>query len=66
FNRWGVLVFETKGYGQNGRVFRGISEGRVNVNQSDELPVGTYFYTFRYVDLNGETQSQAGYIYIQR
>ena len=65
FNRWGVRVFETRGYGQNDNVFRGISDGRVTINDSDRLPTGTYYYVIEYTDNDTEvSKSKAGYIYI--
>lgn len=67
FNRWGVLVYETRGYDEGTNVFRGISEGRVTINRGDELPVGTYFYILDYV--NPETKkskSIQGYLYLNR
>ena len=33
FNRWGVLVYETKGYGLGDRLFMGISEGRITITK---------------------------------
>ena len=39
FNRWGVKVYETKGYNETDNVFKGISEGRITINQ-----VGTIAY----------------------
>ncbi|MBB1149502.1 gliding motility-associated C-terminal domain-containing protein [Myroides sp. NP-2] len=59
YNRWGVKVYETKGYDTNGdgssNVFRGYSEGRVTVDKSKKLPSGTYYYvvTYEYTDKNG-------------
>jgi len=65
YNRWGVIVYETKGYGQNDNFFRGESNGRVTVKVGEQLPVGTYFYVINYN--NGlEDKSRAGYLYIQR
>jgi gliding motility-associated-like protein len=66
YNRWGVLVYEVDGYGQNDKVFKGISEGRVTVQQSEELPEGTYFYILRYVNFVGEEKQRSGYLYIKR
>jgi gliding motility-associated-like protein len=66
FNRSGVLVYQTDRYGQDGQVFRGISEGRLTVQKNQELPVGTYFYVFKYINIEGNQKSNAGYIYIQR
>ncbi|MCO6176470.1 gliding motility-associated C-terminal domain-containing protein, partial [Flavobacterium sp. NRK F10] len=66
YNRWGVLVYETRGYGQNGNYFRGVSEGRVTVKQSSELPVGTYFYIVKYTNSQGQAKERSGYLYINR
>ena len=66
FNRWGVLVYEAEGYGQNGKAFRGLSEGRATISQDKFLPVGTYYWTLEYVDGSGQTHASAGYLYIQR
>ncbi|MDM1408205.1 gliding motility-associated C-terminal domain-containing protein [Myroides sp. DF42-4-2] len=59
YNRWGVKVYETKGYDPQGdgssNVFRGYSEGRVTVDKNKKLPSGTYYYvvTYEYKDDNG-------------
>ena len=66
YNRWGLLVYETEGYGQNGEYFRGISEGRVTISQSSELPVGTYFYVVKYRNSAGNSKERSGYLYINR
>jgi len=66
YNRWGVLVYEARGYGQDGRYFRGISEGRVTISQSSELPVGTYFYVLKYRNGSGINRERSGYLYINR
>ena len=66
YNRWGVLVYETRGYGQNGNYFRGFSEGRVTISQSSELPVGTYFYVLKYRNNSGVSRERSGYLYINR
>ena len=67
YNRWGVKVFETKGYDQNGNVFKGYSEGRVTVNKNEMLPSGTYFYVIEYLyDREGESRmvKETGYLYL--
>jgi gliding motility-associated-like protein len=64
YNRWGVKVYETKGYGANGNVFKGISEGRNTINKNEKLPSGTYYYI---LNVNGEGNikvKKAGYLYI--
>jgi large repetitive protein len=66
YNRWGVLVYDAKGYDNNTKVFRGISEGRVTIKQSEELPEGTYFYVIKYTKTSGITKEKAGYLYINR
>ncbi|MFV8380056.1 gliding motility-associated C-terminal domain-containing protein, partial [Flavobacterium sp. LB3R33] len=66
YNRWGVLVFERAGYNNDDRAFRGISEGRVTINQSEELPEGTYYYILRYKDSAATSFEKAGYLYINR
>ncbi|KDN55558.1 hypothetical protein FEM21_13210 [Flavobacterium seoulense] len=70
YNRWGILVYETKGYNNDSKAFRGFSEGRVTVDKSAGLPTGTYFYILNYtsVGLQGEIipKKQQGYLYLTR
>ncbi|MDI5899622.1 gliding motility-associated C-terminal domain-containing protein, partial [Flavobacterium yafengii] len=66
YNRWGVLVFERTAYNNDDRAFRGVSEGKVTVNQSEELPTGTYFYILKYKDSESNGHEKAGYLYINR
>lgn len=66
YNRWGVLVFERTSYNNDNRAFKGVSEGKVTINQSEELPVGTYFYIFKYKDSNLNAHEKAGYLYLNR
>jgi gliding motility-associated-like protein len=66
YNRWGVLVYETKNYDNNTSRFEGISEGRVTVNKSDELPTGTYFYLIQWTTTDGQTVTKDGYLYLTR
>lgn len=67
FNRWGIEVFQTKGYDTNGNVFNGISKGRVTVRKNKELPEGTYFYVIRRTDpKSGERLTNTGYLYLIR
>jgi len=65
FNRWGVQVYEARGYDNRGTAFRGISEGRVTYSQDKELPAGVYFYTIRYNE-NGVIRKINGYLYLNR
>ena len=66
FNRWGVEVYNTKGYGQDGKYFSGESGGRITIQQNEKLPVGTYFYVLSYKNNQGTTKKRSGYLYIQR
>ncbi|MGJ8593354.1 MAG: DUF7507 domain-containing protein [Aquaticitalea sp.] len=66
FNRWGVLLYEMDGYGIDGKVFTGVSDGRVTVSKNEELPTGTYFYVLRRFISGGETLTDEGYLYIKR
>ncbi|OOG74684.1 gliding motility-associated C-terminal domain-containing protein, partial [Flavobacterium sp. A45] len=66
FNRWGVLVFERDHYNNDDIVFRGISEGRVTVEKSQELPAGTYFYILKYRDSDSNAFEKSGYLYLNR
>ena len=66
YNRWGVLVYETKNYDNNNRKFIGISEGRVTVDKNAELPSGTYFYIIQWTTSDGSTINKNGYLYLTR
>jgi gliding motility-associated-like protein len=66
YNRWGVLVYETKNYDNNTRRFEGISEGRATVSKSEELPTGTYFYIIEWTTSTGERIVKDGYLYLTR
>ncbi|MFC4096329.1 Ig-like domain-containing protein [Euzebyella saccharophila] len=65
YNRWGVKVFDTEGYNNADRAFKGVSNGRVTINKEEELPVGVYFYIIKYVN-NNEHKSVSGYLYVNR
>ena len=70
FNRWGVKVYQTNGYGGSNdteNVFTGYSEGRQTVSPDKLLPAGTYYYiiTFNGPD-NPGLNSYAGYLYLNR
>ncbi|WJS94139.1 gliding motility-associated C-terminal domain-containing protein [Flavobacterium johnsoniae] len=70
YNRWGILVFETKNYNNTTNAFDGISRGRTTVKQSDGLPTGTYFYIINYKSLDGNNNLQdnklSGYLYLSK
>ena len=61
FNRWGVSVYESKGYLN---YWNGSSNNNLSGSSSSDLPVGTYFYV---LDLNGDGSNiKKGYIYLTR
>jgi gliding motility-associated-like protein/uncharacterized repeat protein (TIGR01451 family) len=66
FNSWGTKVFERSQYNNNDRAFKGVSEGHLTVNKSEELPDGTYYYILKYKDVAGDAHQKAGYLYINR
>ncbi len=70
YNRWGILVFETKNYNNATNAFDGISRGRTTVKQADGLPTGTYFYIIHYKSLDGNNNLQdnklSGYLYLSK
>jgi len=70
YNRWGVVVWETQGYGGltgEENVFVGISSGRSTVGSDKNLPTGTYFYMLVRVDPDsGITLNDNGYLYINK
>ncbi|MNQ10658.1 hypothetical protein D3C85_235010 [compost metagenome] len=70
YNRWGVLVFDTKDYNNESNYFDGTSRGRSTVNQSSGLPTGTYFYilNYSYLDVNDTiiSKKEDGYLYLSK
>ncbi|CDF77779.1 conserved hypothetical protein [Formosa agariphila KMM 3901] len=67
FNRWGVKVYETTNYGENGNVFDGHSSGRLTVKDSDKLPASTYYYILKYEygsTTDSQLHKQAGFLYL--
>jgi hypothetical protein len=65
-NRWGSVVFETKGYDNDTNVFNGYSNNSLTIDKGEQLPVGNYFYAIQYVDENGDAITLKGYLYINR
>jgi len=68
FNRWGIEVFKTTNYDSNGNVFKGYSEGRATLNDSEKLPTGTYYYILEYEydrDRDPRTIRKAGYLHLE-
>jgi gliding motility-associated-like protein len=70
YNRWGVLVFETKNYNNETNYFDGNSKGRTTISQSSNLPTGTYFYILNWTSLdsnnNTVTNKKDGYLYLTK
>ena len=66
YNRWGILVYERKGYNNVDNTFKGMSDGRVTVNQFELLPTGTYYYVLKYIDNKAVGREKAGYLYLNR
>ncbi|TDE26751.1 gliding motility-associated C-terminal domain-containing protein, partial [Flavobacterium ranwuense] len=70
YNRWGVLVFETKGYNNTDKAFKGFSEGRATISKSSGLPTGTYFYILNYTSVDNDGKiilnKKDGYLYLTK
>ncbi|TRW95863.1 DUF7507 domain-containing protein, partial [Flavobacterium gawalongense] len=70
YNRWGVLVFDTRNYDNESNYFDGISRGRTTISQSSGLPTGTYYYILNYTSVDGfgniQTNKKDGYLYLTR
>ena len=60
YNRWGNLVFEQEGYNNT---WDGTSTGRVTINESKYLPVGTYYYI---LNLGDGSEPLTDWLYINR
>uniref|UniRef100_UPI0030C8346A T9SS type B sorting domain-containing protein n=1 Tax=Yeosuana marina TaxID=1565536 RepID=UPI0030C8346A len=60
YNRWGNIVYKKQGYRND---WDGTSNGRVTINESEKLPVGTYYYV---LDLGDGSKPKVGWIYINR
>ncbi|MCF7569632.1 gliding motility-associated C-terminal domain-containing protein [Sabulilitoribacter arenilitoris] len=58
YNRWGNLVYKVKNYKND---WNGTSNGRFVVNESDKLPVGTYYYV---INLGDGSKPKVGWLYI--
>ena len=66
YNRWGILVYDERGYDNNLKSFKGISEGRNTINKNELLPDGTYFYILKYTDEENKNHDRSGYLYLNR
>jgi gliding motility-associated-like protein len=66
YNRWGVLVYEQKGYNNTDKTFNGFSQGRSTINTSMLLPEGTYYYFVSYVKNSGIPRKISGYLFLKQ
>ncbi|WP_431158430.1 DUF7507 domain-containing protein, partial [Winogradskyella poriferorum] len=60
YNRWGNIVYSKNGYLND---WDGTSNGRAVIEQSNGLPVGTYYYV---LDLGDGSEPRVGWLYINR
>ncbi|HCO83761.1 MAG TPA: thrombospondin, partial [Arenibacter sp.] len=65
FNRWGVSVYEGKGYNNQNNVFDGRSKARSTVTGNNYLPAGVYYYIFQYENKQ-QNITDSGYIYVSK
>jgi gliding motility-associated-like protein len=66
FNRWGIVVYNQTSYNNDDKAFRGISDGSLTLSKAEELPVGTYYYVFKYIDKTAVSHEKTGYLYINK
>ena len=59
-NRWGAVVYRKEPYNNE---FNGISNAKLILSDTDELPEGTYYYIF---DKGDDTPIRADWLYITR
>ena len=65
FNRWGVSVYEGKGYNNQNNVFDGRSKAKSTVTGNNYLPAGVYYYIFQYENKQ-QNITDSGYIYVSK
>jgi gliding motility-associated-like protein len=66
YDRWGRVVYETKGYNQHNNEFIGKAEGETKYEQGKDLENDTYFFVIKYKTDNGVEKSKTGYLYLNR
>ncbi|WP_194766348.1 BspA family leucine-rich repeat surface protein [Tamlana sp. I1] len=64
FNRWGDLVFETEGYNNSSKVFRGIANRKRQLG-ADALPEGTYFFNIK-IEGQHHLKKETGFLVLKR
>jgi len=63
FNRYGQLVWQTKGYNNNTNSFKGKANVALFYQKDENLPDGTYFYILNYFNFIDQIQKQKnGYL----
>ncbi len=69
YNRWGVLVWESRGYNETNNVFNGYANVGSVAGSGNLLPTGTYFYVLTF-DANSEPingqSAYTGYLYLNQ
>jgi gliding motility-associated-like protein/uncharacterized repeat protein (TIGR01451 family) len=69
YNRWGVLVWESRGYDETNNVFRGYANVGSASGSGNLLPTGTYFYVLSFdansQPINGQS-AYTGYLYLNQ
>ena len=63
-NRWGVQVYNVDGYGTNGKIFKGISEGRISILRYKKSYLKEPIITFKY-EINEEIKEMQGFLNIE-
>ncbi len=67
YNRWGVKVFEKRGYDNNpATAFDGISQAKGTIMKSEGLPEGVYFYIINYKAKDLKEKLIKSYLYIKK
>lgn len=65
YDRWGVKVYETNNYDENGNVFRGYANAKNIIGGNKLLPTGTYFYVLTISEgSNSQAMNKTGYLYL--
>lgn len=65
FTAYGVKVYKTHNYGENGNVFNGYPNVQTAVSSNQYLPVGTYLYSLRIEGEDHLSIHKTGYLYLK-